>query len=173
MSFLTEILVLLGKGILPPYGHRFKLFRLVDDKAVFELWHWKDAEVQSVQKQRAESERNRTFLTVWQVAEKKLAQIAGKEMQDVMPSADGRRALGNLLWGSAEMISFRNANGVELQGIIYKPENFNPLKNFGGLLTTRRLPFPVASPSCLAVRVLTESGSAQQEQIGVSGLHRR
>jgi hypothetical protein len=29
MSFLTEILLLFEKGILLPYGHRLKLFRLV------------------------------------------------------------------------------------------------------------------------------------------------
>lgn len=65
-----------------------------DDKVTFELWHWKDAEVQSVQKKRAESERNRTFLTVWHTTEKKLVQIADNELQDVTPTADGRWALG-------------------------------------------------------------------------------
>lgn len=65
-----------------------------DDKAVFELWHWNDGEVQSEQKQRVETERNRTFLTVWHIPEKKLVQIADNEVQDVRPSADGRWAVG-------------------------------------------------------------------------------
>jgi dipeptidyl aminopeptidase/acylaminoacyl peptidase len=35
-----------------------------------------------------------------------------------------------LLWGSAEMISYRNDDGVPLQGVLYKPENFDPKKKY-------------------------------------------
>jgi dipeptidyl aminopeptidase/acylaminoacyl peptidase len=34
------------------------------------------------------------------------------------------------LWGSAELMYFRNADGVPLSGILYKPENFDPKKKY-------------------------------------------
>ena len=36
----------------------------------------------------------------------------------------------NYLWGSAELVSWTNLNGVKLQGILYKPENFDPAKKY-------------------------------------------
>jgi dipeptidyl aminopeptidase/acylaminoacyl peptidase len=35
-----------------------------------------------------------------------------------------------LLWGSDEMVNFENVDGVPLQGILYKPENFDPQKKY-------------------------------------------
>ncbi len=35
-----------------------------------------------------------------------------------------------LLWGTDEMVSFENVDGVPLQGILYKPENFDPVKKY-------------------------------------------
>ncbi|HEV2987813.1 MAG TPA: prolyl oligopeptidase family serine peptidase [Candidatus Angelobacter sp.] len=34
------------------------------------------------------------------------------------------------LWGTAELIHYRNADGVPLKGILYKPENFDPKKKY-------------------------------------------
>jgi dipeptidyl aminopeptidase/acylaminoacyl peptidase len=35
-----------------------------------------------------------------------------------------------LLWGNSEMISYRNDDGVQLQGVLFKPENFDPKKKY-------------------------------------------
>ncbi len=35
-----------------------------------------------------------------------------------------------LLWGKVEMVSFKNLDGVPLQGALYKPENFDPSKKY-------------------------------------------
>src|SRR5690606_15624861 len=34
------------------------------------------------------------------------------------------------LWGSAELVEWRSLDGVPLQGILYKPENFDPNKKY-------------------------------------------
>jgi len=36
----------------------------------------------------------------------------------------------DLLWGNTEMISYRNDDGVQLQGVLFKPENFDPKKKY-------------------------------------------
>jgi dipeptidyl aminopeptidase/acylaminoacyl peptidase len=38
--------------------------------------------------------------------------------------------MADLLWGNTEMISYRNDDGVQLQGVLYKPENFDPKKKY-------------------------------------------
>jgi dipeptidyl aminopeptidase/acylaminoacyl peptidase len=35
-----------------------------------------------------------------------------------------------ILWGTAELIHFKSADGVALKGTLYKPENFNPQKKY-------------------------------------------
>ncbi len=35
-----------------------------------------------------------------------------------------------LLWGTSEMISYRNDDGIQLQGVLYKPEGFDPKKKY-------------------------------------------
>lgn len=47
-----------------------------------------------------------------------------KKVSDANPQQAG------LLWGSDEMVSFENVDGVPLQGILYKPENFDPHKKY-------------------------------------------
>ena len=36
----------------------------------------------------------------------------------------------NMLWGSGELIHFRNSDGVVLEAALYKPENFDPSKKY-------------------------------------------
>jgi dipeptidyl aminopeptidase/acylaminoacyl peptidase len=36
----------------------------------------------------------------------------------------------NISWGTAELIHFKSADGIPLQGTLYKPENFNPQKKY-------------------------------------------
>jgi len=32
-------------------------------------------------------------------------------------------------WGSAELVSFKNTDGVPLQGLLLKPDNFDPKRS--------------------------------------------
>ena len=43
-------------------------------------------------------------------------------------NGDAQRAPFN--WGSAELVSFKNTDGVPLQGLLLKPENFDPKKKY-------------------------------------------
>jgi len=47
-----------------------------------------------------------------------------KKVSDANPQQAG------LLWGSDEMVSFENVDGVHLQGILYKPGNFDASKKY-------------------------------------------
>ena len=38
--------------------------------------------------------------------------------------------LKEYIWGTAEMVSWLSADGQPLQGILYKPENFDPSKKY-------------------------------------------
>ena len=40
------------------------------------------------------------------------------------------RSRRRLVWGNGELIKYRNADGVELQAALYKPENFDPSKKY-------------------------------------------
>ncbi len=66
-----------------------------EEKAVADLWHWKDDFIQPMQKVRAEQERNRTYRSVFHIREKKLVPLADESMADVNPSSDGRWAIGS------------------------------------------------------------------------------
>jgi dipeptidyl aminopeptidase/acylaminoacyl peptidase len=52
---------------------------------------------------------------------------AFKELRKV---SDANPQKKQLLWGTAELIPFRNADGVALQAALYKPENFDPHKKY-------------------------------------------
>jgi dienelactone hydrolase len=65
-----------------------------DDKAVVELWHWKDDFIQPMQKVRAAQEKGRTFAAVWHVRDKRVVQLADKTMSNVTPSHTGTYAIG-------------------------------------------------------------------------------
>lgn len=66
-----------------------------DDKVSVDLWHWKDDFIQPMQKVRAEQDRNRSYRSVFHVADNKYAQLGDETMQGVNPSSDGRWALGS------------------------------------------------------------------------------
>jgi dipeptidyl aminopeptidase/acylaminoacyl peptidase len=65
-----------------------------EDKAVVDLWSYKDDFVQPIQKVRAERDRNRTFTAVYLIPEKKLVQLADAAMADVQPSESAQWVLG-------------------------------------------------------------------------------
>ena len=43
---------------------------------------------------------------------------------------DANPQQGHILWGTGELIHYRNADGVELEAALYKPENFDPSKKY-------------------------------------------
>jgi dipeptidyl aminopeptidase/acylaminoacyl peptidase len=65
-----------------------------DEKVLVDLWSWKDDYVQPIQKVRAEQDRNRSYRAVYDVAEKKFVQLADASMENLIPSNDGRYAVG-------------------------------------------------------------------------------
>lgn len=56
--------------------------------------------------------------------------VAGADMKDPRKVTDANPQKADLNWGTAEMIPFRNLDGVPLQGVLYKPENFDPNKKY-------------------------------------------
>ncbi|HSK62413.1 MAG TPA: prolyl oligopeptidase family serine peptidase, partial [Pyrinomonadaceae bacterium] len=66
-----------------------------DEKIVVDLWHWKDDYLQSIQRVRAEQDRNRSYRAVYDFQAKKFVQLADETMENVSPSNDGRYAIGS------------------------------------------------------------------------------
>jgi dipeptidyl aminopeptidase/acylaminoacyl peptidase len=50
-----------------------------------------------------------------------------KELRKV---TDSNPQQAGMNWGSGELVNYRNADGVELQAAVYKPENFDPKKKY-------------------------------------------
>jgi dipeptidyl aminopeptidase/acylaminoacyl peptidase len=44
--------------------------------------------------------------------------------------SDANPQMANLLWGTAEMVSFNNLDGTQLRATLYKPDNFDPKKKY-------------------------------------------
>lgn len=63
------------------------------EKAVYDLWHWQDAQTQPQQKLNATRDRNRTFTALYTLATNKWAQLANDSIR-VTVSNDGKRVLG-------------------------------------------------------------------------------
>jgi len=66
-----------------------------DEKVLVDLWHWKDDYVQPIQKVRAEQDRQRSYRAVYLTKDKKFVQLADESMEAIVPSNDGRFAIGN------------------------------------------------------------------------------
>jgi dipeptidyl aminopeptidase/acylaminoacyl peptidase len=65
-----------------------------EEKAVFDLWHYQDDRVQTIQKVRAEQERNRSYRAVFSILDGKFTQLAAPDLPEVTPSEDGLVAVG-------------------------------------------------------------------------------
>jgi dienelactone hydrolase len=63
------------------------------DKAVFDLWHWKDTRLQPQQRVEASRDRNRSLGAVWHVAAKKMVKLASDSFPNIEVSDDGRSAM--------------------------------------------------------------------------------
>jgi len=56
--------------------------------------------------------------------------ISNSNLNEMKKITDANPQKSQMLWGSAELVSFKNADGVPLSGILYKPENFDPNKKY-------------------------------------------
>ncbi len=56
--------------------------------------------------------------------------ITNSEFRDFTRVTDANPQKKDLLWGTSELISFRNSDGVPLKAAVYKPENFSPAKKY-------------------------------------------
>jgi dipeptidyl aminopeptidase/acylaminoacyl peptidase len=63
------------------------------DKAVFDLWHYKDPRIQPQQKVEAGRDRARSYGAVWHVAPRRMVKLASDSFPNVQVSDDGRTAM--------------------------------------------------------------------------------
>ena len=63
------------------------------DKAVVDLWHWRDARPQPMQRIQAAADRNRSYTAVFHVATRQMRPIAHDSLPTVTLSDDGRIAV--------------------------------------------------------------------------------
>jgi dipeptidyl aminopeptidase/acylaminoacyl peptidase len=86
-----------------------------EPKANVDVWHWKDAEVQSVQIVRLAQERRATLPAVFNVGANKLVRVSDEVMRNVTPTPDPRYAIGRVdtayrtevQWGGSKSDYFR------------------------------------------------------------------
>ncbi len=65
-----------------------------EDKAIVDLWSYKDDYIQPIQKIRAARDRDRTFTAAYLIPEKKVVQLADNQLADVTPSESPQWVLG-------------------------------------------------------------------------------
>ena len=57
-------------------------------------------------------------------------QLTDREFHDPHRISNANPQREQFLWGEAEMVHFRNSDGIPLSGALYKPENFDPLRKY-------------------------------------------
>src|SRR5262249_28252723 len=65
-----------------------------DDRVQLDLWHWRDDYIQPMQKVRAEQERRKSYLAVYELKPKKFRQLADEALPQVTVAETGRWAVG-------------------------------------------------------------------------------
>jgi dipeptidyl aminopeptidase/acylaminoacyl peptidase len=56
--------------------------------------------------------------------------VGDSSFRNLKKESDANPQQKDLLWGTGELIHYRNSDGVELQAALYKPENFDPSKKY-------------------------------------------
>lgn len=56
--------------------------------------------------------------------------FSGTDFTNPLLISDANPQQKNYLWGSVELIKWKSGQGVELDGLVYVPENFNPHKKY-------------------------------------------
>lgn len=109
------------------------------DKAIYDLWHWQDAQTQPAQKLSAARDRNRTFTALYNLASNRWVQLANDSLRVVI-SDDGRRVLGiNSLeyaipqfWGEGASDAYLIDPATGARTLIGKRLRSNPQLSPGG-----------------------------------------
>jgi dipeptidyl aminopeptidase/acylaminoacyl peptidase len=57
-------------------------------------------------------------------------QVTDSSFLELRKVSDSNPQQAGILWGSAELVNYRNADGVPLKATLYKPENFDPTKKY-------------------------------------------
>jgi len=57
-------------------------------------------------------------------------QITDSTFRQMKKVTDANPQQAGILWGTGELIKYRNDDGAELQAALYKPENFDPKKKY-------------------------------------------
>jgi Prolyl oligopeptidase family/WD40-like Beta Propeller Repeat len=79
-------------GVAPPRPDTVPHDSLYD-KAIFDLWSWKDAELMPQQKAQAARDRDRTYLTLYHIAARTLVRLTDDSVPNATVSQDGRVAM--------------------------------------------------------------------------------
>jgi dipeptidyl aminopeptidase/acylaminoacyl peptidase len=56
--------------------------------------------------------------------------VTGSGFKDLKKVSNGDAQRAQYNWGSSELVSFKNTDGVPLQGLLLKPDNFDPKKKY-------------------------------------------
>lgn len=56
--------------------------------------------------------------------------VGGLNFRDLKRVSDGDAQRAPFKWGTAELVHFKNADGVPLKGVLLKPENFDPARKY-------------------------------------------
>jgi dipeptidyl aminopeptidase/acylaminoacyl peptidase len=81
-------------NIAPPPDDSIPADSLVG-KAQFDLWHYKDPQLQPQQKLQVARERNRSYQAIYSLATKKLVQLSTDSMPNVLVSDDGKSGIAS------------------------------------------------------------------------------
>lgn len=81
-------------GIAPPAIDTLPADSL-QDRAVFDLWHYQDKTLQPSQRLTAGRDRNRSYQALYHVSSRRFARLANDSIPNVSLSDDGRVAVGN------------------------------------------------------------------------------
>jgi dipeptidyl aminopeptidase/acylaminoacyl peptidase len=66
----------------------------IEEKAVVDLWSYKDDYIQPIQKIRAARDRNRTYTAVYSIPDRKVVQLGDSQVETVTPSESNEWVLG-------------------------------------------------------------------------------
>ncbi|HVF22253.1 MAG TPA: hypothetical protein VM941_04225, partial [Pyrinomonadaceae bacterium] len=56
--------------------------------------------------------------------------VTNSSFRELKRVSNGDAQRANYLWGTAELVSFKNTDGAPLKGVLLKPENFDPRKKY-------------------------------------------
>ena len=89
---------------------------LLEDRALGQLQKAEDADVLMLTRSTFKE-----FPDLW---------VAGPEFQNMRRLSDANPQQANYTWGTAELVEWRSGEGQTLQGVLYKPDDFDPNRQY-------------------------------------------